>query len=634
MQKFRIRRVIVRALGVLLMLSTFGVPLQAQLVLKPPPPPPPPEWLLAKVDPLLLEQMSAPGQSYVIVRAEYSGVMGVVSWMISALGGTPGRSLPILNARAARLPNAVVLTLASSPLVNRIALDRLTFGFTERTSATVGADVVRQQLGYDGAGIGVAVIDSGVTNWHNDLADPAAPTTQRVDRFVDFVRDQAQPYDDYGHGTHVAGIIAGNGADSNGARTGIAPKARLVVLKVLDRKGRGRISDVIAAIDYAVTHKSEFNIRVVNMSIGSGVYESYDTDLLTLAAKRAVEKGLVVVAAAGNHGRNDDGMVQHGAISAPGNAPWVITVGAASHMGTTSRADDTIATFSSRGPTAYDHAAKPDLVAPGVGIYSLSSPGSTLYDKWEEYLLPGAEGSPYMPYLSLSGTSQASPVVAGTVALMLQANPSLTPNAVKAILQYTAQMYDGHSYLAQGAGFLNARGAVDLALAFNTAPAARPLALPEWSKQIIWGTHQVPGGELTSTAGAWATSVAWGAATVAEGDLVTWGLSCSGADCGVDGSGWTNWGASCSGIDCDTIVWGSEQSVNVVWGNTCDNEDCDTLWATSDDDIVVWGNSENGIVVWGNNDDDIVVWGNSDEDIVVWGNSGDDPSSAPVIWPE
>ena len=458
-----------------------------------------------------------------IVRAQNAGVVGVVSSLVSALGGTLGRTLPILTARAARLPNAAVLLLAANPLVQRIALDRLMLGFNERTSATVGADVVRQQLGYDGAGIGVAVIDSGVTAWHDDLADPNAPTTQRVDQFVDFVGGQTQPYDDYGHGTHVAGIIAGNGADSNGARTGIAPKARLVVLKVLDEDGRGRISDVIAAIDYAVAHKSEFNIRVINMSIGAGVYESYNTDLLTLAAKRAVEAGIVVVAAAGNHGRNDEGVIQHGAISAPGNAPWVITVGAASHMGTTSRADDTMAAFSSRGPTAYDHAAKPDLAAPGVGIYSLSSPGSTLYDRWADYLLPGAAGAPDLPYLSLSGTSQAAPVVAGTVALMLQANPSLTPNAVKAILQYTAEMYDGHSYLAQGAGFLNARGAVDLALAFNTAPAARAPSPPEWSGQIIWGNHQVQGGDLIADRQRVGHQRRVGRGDDADDELVTWG---------------------------------------------------------------------------------------------------------------
>jgi serine protease AprX len=607
--------------AVLLMLLAFGSPLGAQwLIGPPPPPPPPPAWLLAKVDPLLREQLANPGQSYVIVRAQSADVVGTVSSLVSMLGGTLGRPLPILTARAARLPNAAVLLLAANPLVRRVALDRLMLGSTERTSATVGADVVRQQLGFDGEGVGVAVIDSGVTAWHNDLADPNAPTTQRVDRFVDFVGGQTQPYDDYGHGTHVAGIIAGNGADSNGARTGIAPKARLVVLKVLDGDGRGRISDVIAAIDYAVSHRSEFNIRVLNLSIGAGVYESFNTDLLTLAAKRAVEQGLVVVAAAGNHGRNDEGVTQDGAISAPGNAPWVITVGAASHMGTASRADDTIAAFSSRGPTAYDHAAKPDLAAPGVGIYSLSSPGSTMYDRWEEYLLPGAENAPYMPYLSLSGTSQAAPVVAGTVALMLEANPSLTPNAVKAILQYTAEMYDGHSYLAQGAGFLNARGAVDLALSLNMWPPAP--SPPEWSRQIIWGNQQVQGGDLVATASAWANGVEWGAATDAGNELVEWGVVCSGTECGVAGSGWSSW------------AWGSYPSVNVVWGDRCAGEDCEaTIWATTDDDIVVWGNSGDDIVVWGNSDDDIVVWGNSDDDIIVWGNSGEDPSSGPVIWP-
>jgi subtilisin family serine protease len=603
MPQNHVRAAIVRAAVVILMLVAAGAPLRAQWSLLPPiPPPPSPEALLAKLDPLLAAQIeNLSGQSYVIVRAQNSNAVDAVSTLISGVGGTLGRDLPILNARAARVPNAAVLTLAASSLVRRIALDRLTLGFAERTSATVGADVVRQQLGYDGSGIGVAVIDSGVTAWHNDLADPELPATQRVAKFVDFVGGQSQRYDDYGHGTHVAGIIAGNGADSDGARTGIAPKSALVVLKVLDGTGRGRISDVIAAIDYAVAHRHQFNIRVLNMSIGAGVYESYDTDLLTLAAKRAVEKGLVVVAAAGNHGRSDEGVEQHGAISAPGNAPWVITVGASSHMGTSSRTDDTVAAFSSRGPTAYDHDAKPDLVAPGVGIYSLSSPGSTMYARWQQYLLPGSETAPYMPYLSLSGTSQASPVVAGTVALMLQANPSLTPNAVKAILQYTSEMYPGQSYLAQGAGFLNARGAVDLAILLTTPPAERAPSPFEWSRQIIWGNRQVQGGDLIATSTAWATSVLWGASTDEY---------------------------------AQPIVWDFQQSVNVVWGDTCGGANCEgTLWATSDDDIVVWGNSDGDIVVWGNSGDDIVVWGNSGDDIVVWGNSGEDPDCAPVIWP-
>ena len=235
---------------------------------------------------------------------------------------------------------------------------------------------MRQELGLDGAGIGIAVIDSGIA-YHDDLADASGP--QRVDRFVDFVGGQSTPYDDYGHGTHVAGIIAGNGYDSDGKRTGIAPAARLIVLKALDGTGTGRISDVIAAIEYAIENRDALNIRVINLSIASAVYESYQTDPLTVAALHAVQAGIVVVAAAGNNGVSPEGFTRYGGITAPGNAPWVLTVGGSTHMGTTDRADDSVAPFSSRGPTAVDTAAKPDLVAPSVGIESLAAPGSALY---------------------------------------------------------------------------------------------------------------------------------------------------------------------------------------------------------------------------------------------------------------
>src|SRR4029077_18550598 len=150
------------------------------------------------------------------------------------------------------------------------------------------------------------VIDSGVTSWHDDLADPAAGT-QRVVQFVDFVNGHPATYDDYGHGSHVAGIIAGNGFDSSGARSGIAPAARLIVLKTLDASGSGRISDVIAALDYVVGHKDALNIRVVTMSVAASISESYNSDPLTLAAQRAVAAGIVVVAAAGNNGRDRHG---------------------------------------------------------------------------------------------------------------------------------------------------------------------------------------------------------------------------------------------------------------------------------------------------------------------------------------
>src|SRR6185295_9587003 len=140
--------------------------------------------------------------------------------------------------------------------------------------------------------------------------------------------------------THVAGIIAGDGHDSDGRRRGIAPGATLLVEKVLDASGQGYISNVIAAIDYAIANKNALRLRVINLSLGAGVYESYTTDPLTLAAKRAVDAGIVVVAAAGNLGKAADGQPQYGAILAPGNAPWVITVGASSTMGTVVRQDD------------------------------------------------------------------------------------------------------------------------------------------------------------------------------------------------------------------------------------------------------------------------------------------------------
>ena len=183
--------------------------------------------------------------------------------------------------------------------------------------------------------------------------------------------------------------MAGNGFDSSGARAGIAPGAPLVVIKALDSGGVGRISDVIAALDYVVANKDELNIRVVNLSVGAGVFESYNTDPLTRAAKRAVDAGIVVVAAAGNAGRDSPGRRQYGGIQAPGNAPWVLTVGASSHMGTVERLDDTVAIFSSRGPRPIDYRAKPDVVAPGVGIESLSDPLSEFYTTRSAYLLGG-----------------------------------------------------------------------------------------------------------------------------------------------------------------------------------------------------------------------------------------------------
>jgi serine protease AprX len=541
---------------------------------------------LDKLDPIVQARAAHPsGRSMVIVTP----LNAAVDLLIQQLGGTLGRSLPLVNGRAADVSDFALTALASSWAVQRVVSDRPILQTLARTAATIGADAVRQQFGYDGTGIGVAVIDSGIGPWHDDLTQSGQ--SQRVARFVDYINGRTAPYDDYGHGTHVAGIIAGNGFDSSGARTGIAPAASLVVLKVLDASGGGRISNVIAAFDYVLTNRDLYDIRVVNVSIGANVYESYQDDLLTLAARRLVEAGIVVVAAAGNLGRNTSGQPQYGGITAPGNAPWVLTVGASSHQGTLDRADDIVAAFSSRGPTNVDRSAKPDVVAPGVGIESLSEPASQLYSTRAAYLLNGTVPTSFLPYLSLSGTSMAAPVVAGTVALMLQANPALTPNAVKAIIQYTSQFYADYDALTQGAGFLNAYGAVTLARYFAnpTEFSGGYPAGADWSRQLIWGNRRVAGGQLKPNSSAWSVSVEWGARTAGNGSAVVWGARCGQQECdsSVAGTG-----------DDDTVVWGTEDDDTVVWG-------------TADDDTVVWGTTNEDTVVWGTQDDDTVVWGTS-----------------------
>ena len=211
------------------------------------------------------------GWSRVIVRGTGSTPDADLQNAIARAGGRSGRALSIINARVAEVPNNALAALANSSTVARISLDRPLLGSLERTGATVGATVVRQNLGLDGSGIGIAIIDSGITPSHDDLAGAGGP---RVLGFVDYVNGRTVPYDDYGHGTHVAGIVAGNGFDSGGARSGIAPAANLVALKVLDASGAGTISNVIAALGYAVANKDALHIRIVNLSVSAGVYES------------------------------------------------------------------------------------------------------------------------------------------------------------------------------------------------------------------------------------------------------------------------------------------------------------------------------------------------------------------------
>ena len=490
-----------------------------------------------KFDAVLRQRARTPaGVSRVIV---HSADPSATAARIRTLGGTPGPLLGPSGFQIAQIADSALDELAAAPEVVAVSLDRPVRGTIERTAGTIGAEWVREQLGLDGSGVGIALIDSGVTAAHDDL------DADRIVHFADFVNFRTAHYDDYGHGTHVAGIIAGNGIDSHGARAGIAPAANLIVLKALDGAGFGYASNVIAALEYAIANREKYNIRVINLSVAAGVYESFTRDPLTLAARRAVDAGIVVVAAAGNLGRSALGKAQYGGIAAPGNAPWVLTVGASNHKGTSDRSDDEVAGFSSRGPSAIDGSAKPDLVAPGVGIESITDPASVLFAAHPNARLWGTVDTISQPYLSLSGTSMSAPVVAAAVALMLEANPSLTPNAVKAILQFTAEQRQGYDSRTQGAGFLNARGAVELARMFNETTDPRRLSQEttgdpvRWSRRIIWGNRRLSGGTITADANAWQRGLQWGASRTADGQRVVWGTLCTPSDAACSGTPWT-----------------------------------------------------------------------------------------------
>jgi hypothetical protein len=299
-------------------------------------------------------------------------------------------------------------------------------------------------------------------------------------------------------------------------------------------------------------------------------------------------------------------------------------VGAASHEGTTRRGDDEIAAFSSRGPTWLDFVAKPDLVAPGVGTESLSDPHSTLYATLPDYLLNGVHNSWYKPYLSLTGTSMAAPVVTGTIALMLEANPSLTPNAVKAILQYTAQSREDTHVLAQGAGLLNTRGAIRLARFFSD-PSRRLGAMADtierervvWAQHILWGNFLVTGGVPLPGSNAWDRRLTWGSLTTANGQPVIWGAQ-----------------------DEGNIVWSTDDNGNIVWSTMGDGnivwstgDDSNIVWSTDDDSNIVWSTDDSGNIVWSTGSDDgNIVWSTAIARNVVWGSDCGGRNCPGVIW--
>jgi serine protease AprX len=281
----------------------------------------------------------------------------------------------------------------------------------------------------------VAVIDTGIAGGMPDFRSPGSSASRVIASAVTNP-DARTPGDTYGHGTHVAGIIAGNGwARSSsdpvrGKYVGIAPDANLVSVKVSDDDGDATVLDVIYGLQFVVDNKAAYNIRVVNLSLESSAPGSYKTDPLDAAVESAWFKGIVVVAAAGNRGSAPDAVSY-----APGNDPYAITVGAYDDQASLLDGDDSRPAWSSRGTTA-DGFAKPDIHAPGSGIVSTLAPNSAFSRMCPSCVVDGQ-------MIRAGGTSMAAPMISGVVALMLQYYPNLTPNQVKGVLKSTARTING-----------------------------------------------------------------------------------------------------------------------------------------------------------------------------------------------
>ena len=314
------------------------------------------------------------------------------------------------------------------------------------------------QRGATGNGVGVAVIDSGIAG---DLPDFVTGGRSRVIASAVTNPCATDANDQFGHGTHVAGLIAGNSLNSPvkrnlaGRYMGVAPRANLISVKVSDDDGETTILDVIHGIQFAVDNKDRFGIRVVNLSLSSTVAESYLTDPLDAAAESAWFSGLVVVAAAGN-----DGIAPDAVSYAPGNDPYVISVGAMDDRGSRTRDDDILAPWSSRGVTQ-DGVRKPDLLAPGHRLVSTLAIGSD-FEKLCRRCIVGRA------YFRLSGTSMSSAVVSGVAALMLEKRPSLTPNQVKGAMLSTLYNVPGTGAAVDSSAALDGTGSANQGLVPNS----------------------------------------------------------------------------------------------------------------------------------------------------------------------
>jgi serine protease AprX len=485
---------------------------------------------------------------------------GLVCTTVNLLGGVVKVVFSLINAVSATLLPGDILSLSDQSNVAYISLDRPVQGVLDYTATAVSASYAWSS-GWDGSGVGVAVIDSGIYP-HPDLKT-ANSLASRVVYRQSFIGGLLN--DDYGHGTHVAGIIAGSGKSSSGPGTirtfkGIAPNANILDLRVLDKNGSSNDSAVIAAIEQAVKLKNKYNVRVINLSLGRPIYESCTRDPLCQVVEAAWKNGIVVVVAAGNLGRNG-----YATILSPANSPRALTVGAMKTMTSYPRSDDQIASYSSKGPTYIDLTVKPDVVAPGNQVVSLLAPGSKLVGTYPQSVISPSYYTTSIAlggtYFRLSGTSMATPVVSGLAAAMIQKEPGITPDTVKARLMKSASKSfppystatdstTGQTYTSQndiftvGAGYVDgiaALSSTDVATRSAQSPAvtynsAQNQAYLVSNNSTLWGSSAL-----------WGDTTIWGTAATVNGTSAVWGASAAWGDS-------SQWGTSaCWG---DSALWG------------------------------------------------------------------------------
>ncbi len=521
-------------------------------------------------------QGAAPGDLVpVIVRTRTLPDAADFSMVASRGGAVKGSFSRAIRGYSARIPASQMSAVADDPDVERISLDSPVKAHLDVAPRAIKADLaVMDSGGLDGSGVGVAVIDTGVID-HLDFGSSKRSSILEIE----IVGREPGAADYFGHGTHVAGILGGNGAsssDRSSFRTfrGVAPGARLISIRALGPDGTGFTSDIISGIEWAIANQKSYNIRVLNLSLGHPIYESHKTDPLCLAVRAATDAGIVVVVAAGNDGAVGSGF---GTITSPANEPSAITVGAMDDFDTVTTLDDVLEWYSSRGPTLVDHVAKPDLVAPGTWIVSVRSAGSYLDTNFHDFTLRlseyksiGRKGDGDGEYFTMSGTSMAAPMVAGAAALMFQREPELNPATVKARLMRSA-VKDERLIFETGAGYLDVQAALKETATAQSALSPRVLLADDGTiyvedTAVLWGETWTYGAIWGGRKGA-----AQGVDPLAvdEGVLETYGAiwkfrggSKSIVDNdGVTGSGWI-WGAEGSSLLSTT---GTVDMLGAIW---------------------------------------------------------------------